>query len=156
MFIGNYNNIAQYDYLSQSLVNKIKQALNLILSNPVVGNHVLEENDFWCEILDLNSSPANTKNFEIHKQFIDVHVLLKGQEIMGFANGELTVTDCSMSDKDVYFGTARDGRYAELNEGELAIFYPGEIHKPLCHIEGGAQQVNKAVIKIRQSSLNNY
>ncbi|HEY5715080.1 MAG TPA: YhcH/YjgK/YiaL family protein [Psychromonas sp.] len=156
MFIGNYSKIDQYDYLNQPLVSKIKQALTLILSNPVVGNHVLEENDFWCEILDLNSSPASGKNFEIHKLFIDVHVLIKGQEIMGFANGELTVTDLSMGDKDVYFGITRDGRYVALNEGELAIFYPGEIHKPLCHLEGEAQQIKKAVIKIRQSSLNDY
>jgi len=153
VFIGNYNKIAEYDYLSQPLVNKIKQALTLIFSNPGVGNHVIEENNFWCEILDLNTHWANSRNFEIHKQFIDVHVLTKGQEIMGFANGALSVTDFSMSDKDVYFGTTRDGRYIALNEGELAIFYPGEIHKPLCHIEGEAQQINKAVIKIRQSSL---
>lgn len=156
MFIGNYHKIDHYDYLSQPLVDKIKQALTLILSNPVADNHVLEENDFWCEILDLNSSLVSSKNFEIHKQFIDVHVLIKGQEIMGFANGELTVTDLSMSDKDVYFGTAPDGRYVALKEGELAIFYPGEIHKPLCHLEGEAQQIQKAVIKIRQSSLNDY
>lgn len=153
MFVGNYNKIAEYDYLSQPLVNKIKQALTLILSNPGVGNHVIEENNFWCEILDLSTRSANSKNFELHKQFIDVHVLIKGQEIMGFANGELTVTDLSMSDNDVYFGTTRDGRYIALNEGELAVFYPGEIHKPLCHIEGEPQQVKKVVIKIRQSFL---
>ncbi|MFT6141350.1 MAG: biofilm protein TabA [Psychromonas sp.] len=153
MFVGNYNKIAEYGYLSQPLVNKIKQALTLILSGPVVGNHVIEENDFWFEMLELSTRPANSKNFEIHKQFIDVHVLIKGQEIMGFANNELTVTDLSMSAEDVYFGTTQNGQYIELNEGGVAIFYPGEIHKPLCHIEGDAQQVRKAVIKIRQSFL---
>jgi biofilm protein TabA len=34
-----------------------------------------------------------------------------------------------------------------LNKGEFVVFYPGEIHKPMCHVAGRASSVKKLVVK---------
>ena len=34
-----------------------------------------------------------------------------------------------------------------LNEGDFVVFYPGEVHKPLCAV-GAPAQVRKAVVKM--------
>ncbi|EDV0473395.1 YhcH/YjgK/YiaL family protein, partial [Salmonella enterica subsp. enterica] len=34
-----------------------------------------------------------------------------------------------------------------LNEGDFVVFYPGEVHKPLCAV-GEPARVRKAVVKM--------
>lgn len=34
-----------------------------------------------------------------------------------------------------------------LNEGDFVVFYPGEVHKPLCAV-GAPAKVRKAVVKM--------
>lgn len=34
-----------------------------------------------------------------------------------------------------------------LNEGDFVVFYPGEVHKPLCAV-GALAKVRKAVVKM--------
>ena len=35
-----------------------------------------------------------------------------------------------------------------LNEGDFVVFYPGEVHKPLCAV-GAPALVRKAVVKMQ-------
>ncbi|MGD7779669.1 toxin-antitoxin biofilm protein TabA, partial [Escherichia coli] len=40
-----------------------------------------------------------------------------------------------------------DEKTVILNEGDFVVFYPGEVHKPLCAV-GAPAQVRKAVVKM--------
>lgn len=153
MFTGRWDRIEQYPYLEQNLRKKIAQALEHIINQPEITEMILEEGNLWYNIIEVDTAAADERQFEIHKHFIDVHVLLAGQEVMGYAHDELAVNDLHMADDDVYFGTSTHGRYLQMKPGEMAMFFPHEIHKPLCHLDGEPAKVTKAIIKIRQASL---
>ncbi len=154
MFTGQWHRIHQYSYLKDDLRHKIAHALKHIVNEPDTMEKILEEGNLWYNIIEVNTELAEDRQFEIHKHFIDVHVLLEGQEFMGYAHDELVVNDLRMADQDVYFGLSQEGRYLEMNPGEMAMFFPHEIHKPLCHLSGQPRKVRKAIIKIRQASLD--
>ena len=42
---------------------------------------------------------------------------------------------------------ALNGVDLHLNEGDFVVFYPGEVHKPLCAV-GEPAKVRKAVVKM--------
>lgn len=153
MFTGHLQRIHQYSYLQDNLRQKITLALEHIMHDPTTEEKVIEEGDLWYNIIEAQTVLTTERQFEIHKEYIDVHVLLDGQEYMGYAHDELVVNDLHMVDQDVYFGTSTEGRYLEMKPGEIVMFFPNEIHKPLCHLTGQAKKVRKAIIKIRQASL---
>ena len=53
-----------------------------------------------------------------------------------------------LADKDIAFlPEGVDEKTVILNEGDFVVFYPGEVHKPLCAV-GAPAQVRKAVVKM--------
>lgn len=98
-----------------------------------------------------NSVPTiHTKEdqvLEVHRQYIDVHVLLEGNETMGWsplsdlneAKGEYN------SAKDCQFFTDKPHSYVDMVPGEFAIVYPEDAHAPNI----STSPLHKLVAKIR-------
>lgn len=62
-------------------------------------------------------------------------------------------TDNWLADKDIAFLPAgKQEQPVVLQEGDFIIFYPGEVHKPLCAV-GEPTHVRKAVVKMLVSEL---
>ncbi|MBE8359523.1 YhcH/YjgK/YiaL family protein, partial [Leptospira interrogans] len=53
-----------------------------------------------------------------------------------------------LADKDIAFLPAgTDEKHVVLQTGDFVVFFPGEVHKPLCAV-GEPANVRKAVVKI--------
>ena len=53
-----------------------------------------------------------------------------------------------LADKDIAFlPEGAEEKTVVLNEGDFVVFYPGEVHKPLCAV-GTPAQVRKVVVKM--------
>lgn len=153
MFSGRWSNLSRYPYINHHLKQIVQQALPLIEQQTEPGNIVVQPGDVWIEIKHVQTESVNDRMFESHRLFVDVHLLLEGEEYIGFAHDELMVEDCSLAEHDVYFGSSREGRYLPMKSGEMVVFFPGEVHKPQCHFDDKPVSIRKAVIKIRQSVL---
>ena len=91
---------------------------------------------------------------EFHDQFVDIEIVLKGRETIGYSESNQydCVSDDHILDQDVAFVEGvQDEKYLSLNEGDFAIFYPGDIHRPCYSPED--QTIQKAVIKINKALL---
>ena len=91
---------------------------------------------------------------EFHDQYVDIEVVLKGREVIGYSESNQydSVADDHILDQDVaYVEGIRDERYLSLGEGDFAIFYPGDIHRP-CYRKDD-KRIQKAVIKINKTLL---
>lgn len=54
-----------------------------------------------------------------------------------------------LADKDIAFlSEGGQEKTVVLNEGDFVVFYPGEVHKPLCAV-GAPALVRKAVVKMQ-------
>lgn len=88
----------------------------------------------------------NEQVLEYHKKYLDIHVLLEGQEIIGWKS----LSDCSEIKKEFDFendyGLYNDQptMFAQLIPNQFAIVYPEDAHAPII----GKGKIKKIVAKI--------
>lgn len=110
--------------------------------------HVINDNVY------ANVQEYNTKEigyFEAHKNYIDIQILLKGEEIIEYTSVEnLKVKDEYDPQKDIafYFDTNNTVMPIKLEKGLFTVLYPHEAHKPQM-IYNELQNVKKVVVKIK-------
>jgi len=87
------------------------------------------------------------ETWEQHRKYIDMHIVLEGNERIGLLqmSGSTIVEEYSDSD-DVEWVTGT-GDYFRLSTGMMSILFPGEAHQPGL-MDGSAQSIRKAVVKI--------
>jgi len=86
--------------------------------------------------------------WESHRKFIDIQYVVFGSENIGFVLEDyLDELEPYDEEKDVEFFSG-DGDYVQVNEGEFAIFFPDDAHKPGLKVSAN-EEVYKIVIKIK-------
>jgi YhcH/YjgK/YiaL family protein len=109
-----------------------------------------------AHVVDLKTQPDDTLLPEVHRQFIDVHFLCKGQERMGFApdSGRNQVAEDQLKERDLmFYQPVEHEHFLNMTPGWYAVFFPSDVHRP------GIQQnisevVRKVVVKIPVDQFN--
>lgn len=111
-----------------------------------------------CGVMSLESpstEPAVMRRVEGHRKFIDVVYLVEGEEWIGAlplhdARGEKE----ALPDRDLYFYEgADDETKVYMRPGRFAVFFPEDLHRPLCAGAGGVRRIRKAVVKVPVEAL---
>jgi biofilm protein TabA len=116
----------------------------------VPGRTAIVGDDVFATASTGTTRPVEDGRFEVHRKFIDVQYIVKGQEMMGFrpqVDG-LVVVEPFAEAKDVGF-FARPDEYTRVpvREGQYAVFFPGQAHMPGRDLEGPHEFV-KVVVKV--------
>jgi biofilm protein TabA len=114
------------------------------------GRYSVDGDDIYYIVQHYTTKPADQGRFESHKRYIDIQVLLAGQELLGYAptNG-LEVTVPYDETKDIMFhrvGTII--AQTRLEPGLFCLLFPHDAHLPSCQVTCPAE-VHKVVFKIR-------
>ena len=92
---------------------------------------------------------SKDKQFEAHRKFIDVQIIVEGQETIEVADvnsPEFETTVPYVHDIEFMDGPVQS-RKIELHDGEFCVLYPQDAHKPCTHLDG-KHRVKKIVIKL--------
>lgn len=119
------------------------------LKNPLPpGRYEIDGDNIFANILEYDSVP-NDKDYEVHKRYTDFQFIVSGEEVVYWEQmDKLTPTVPYDEEADVAFFKGGDHFCrSALREGQFAVFYPDEPHKPSCQIDGPTH-VQKIVIKI--------
>lgn len=88
-----------------------------------------------------------TQKLEAHKKYIDIQVVVTGEEYMGYTNIEnTTVTEEYDEKRDVMFLDGNVDKVLATNKNFI-IFYPEDAHMPALSVTE-PQKVKKAIFKI--------
>lgn len=97
-----------------------------------LGKVEVKGDDIFIMNSDVDGVPAQKQPLEMHRMYIDVHILLNGNERIGWKPIEEiehytreynTDGDCALSDDAPRF-------YVDLNPGEFCIVFPEDAHAP--------------------------
>ena len=93
--------------------------------------------------------PGDAK-FETHRKYIDIQVILEGEEIIRFENQDKLARTTEYDEvKDIeFYAMNRQFDSVRLGVGDFAIIFPGEAHAPCITAEAGPAPVRKLVVKI--------
>ncbi|HBS6072258.1 TPA: YhcH/YjgK/YiaL family protein [Klebsiella aerogenes] len=147
MIIGNIHHLQSW--LPDALRQAIEHVKAHVSASTPLGKHDIDGNNLFYLISEDSTEAQAERRAEYHARYLDIQIVLRGQEGMTFSTlpaGE-PQTDW-LADKDIAFlAEGAQEKTVILNEGDFVVFYPGEVHKPLCAI-GAPAKVRKAVVKV--------
>ena len=96
------------------------------------------------------TKPRAEAFFESHRKYIDVQVIVEGEELMEVIDASrIAVRDPYVSERDlVTYVDASDASEVRLLAGEAAIFFPVDVHMPSMQLRESAAVVRKTVVKV--------
>ena len=114
------------------------------------GRLVLDGDALYANVFTYKTKAAADSCFEAHKRYIDVQVVLEGEEIIGFESADkLTVTKEYDAEGDyMLYGLNCEYDSVRLHRGEMTIIFPEEPHAPGMTAADGPTDVRKMVVKI--------
>ncbi|EMM7192737.1 YhcH/YjgK/YiaL family protein [Raoultella planticola] len=119
------------------------------------GKYTVDGDNLFFTVVEGQTRPLAEQRPEYHRQYIDIHIVLAGVEIIGAGNKGLPIAP------DGPFKDAHDIGFCEaissetlihLHPEELAILFPGELHRPMGAMDAGAP-LRKIIVKIDNALL---
>ncbi|ENL8727899.1 YhcH/YjgK/YiaL family protein [Citrobacter amalonaticus] len=147
MIVGNIHHLQSW------LPEELRQAIEYIKANVTEstekGKHEIDGSRLFYLISEDMTEPFEKRRAEYHARYLDIQIVLKGQEGMTFSVLPAGKPDTDwLADKDIAFlAEGEQEKTLILNEGDFVVFYPQEVHKPLCAV-GTPAPVRKAVVKL--------
>lgn len=147
MIVGNIHHLQSW------LPEELRQAIEYIKANVTEttekGKHEIDGSRLFYLISEDMTEPFEKRRAEYHARYLDIQIVLKGQEGMTFSVLPAGKPDTDwLADKDIAFlAEGEQEKTLILNEGDFVVFYPQEVHKPLCAV-GAPASVRKAVVKL--------
>lgn len=93
---------------------------------------------------------AANKKPETHIENIDIHYLVSGEEALGYQpySPELVVTERFVEADNIFYANhPAHQSMTRLTPGGFAIYFPWDVHMPLCAVNEPAR-VRKVVVKV--------
>lgn len=147
MITGNIHHLQSW--LPQALRQAIEHIKAHVTEATPLGKHDIDGNRLFYLISEDTTEPFADRRAEYHAKYLDIQIVLKGQEGMTFSTQPAGKPDTDwLADKDIAFlPEGVQEKTVILSEGDFVVFYPGEVHKPLCAV-GTPAKVRKAVVKL--------
>ena len=106
------------------------------LSRPIPegANVSLEDKGLKLVMQTYKTVPVETKKFEGHKRNIDIQFLVKGREIIYWANTKnlKVITPYNEETDHMSFGNTDEASPIYMVPNSFAVFFPEDGHKPQC------------------------
>ncbi len=147
MIVGNIHHLQSW--LPQELHQAIEHIKAHVTDATPIGKHDIDGSRLFFLVSEDMTQPFAERRAEYHARYLDIQIVLKGQEGMTFSTLPAGAPDTDwLADKDIAFlPEGGEEKTFTLSEGDFVVFYPGEVHKPLCAV-GAPAQVRKVVVKL--------
>ncbi|MFC4098109.1 YhcH/YjgK/YiaL family protein [Paenibacillus xanthanilyticus] len=112
------------------------------------GKTVIDGDRLYATIMKAAGRLPDELPAEAHERYIDVHLLLEGEETIGWSPRREPLSLVKPYDEEADYllaAPAPDEVMLKLSPGMFAVFYPWELHRP--GLGGGV--LKKAVLKQR-------
>ena len=125
--------------------------LNKMQNEPFcVGKKVYEGHNLYSISLSYETKAIEDVVFEAHRKFIDVMLIVEGQETIGYLPSQQVgkVTKLYDDSIDALLASTEPGMSkVNMVAGDIAIFYPEDYHAPGANYDG-IHSVKKIIMKV--------
>ncbi len=146
MIKDSLRNIENYKGLDK-IYDVLKFLAKTDFSDMETGKYIIDGDNIFYMVQEYDTKP-NENTGESHKKYIDIQLIINGEEIIGYApiSCDKKVIDAS-DDKDFYL-YACDTVDLVMNSGDFMVLYPDDIHNPGVMTDKPAK-CRKVVVKIK-------
>ncbi|MGO2169626.1 N-acetylneuraminate anomerase [Pseudoalteromonas sp.] len=154
MFLGDLSDSNSYKVLPDAFQKAIKYLDSVDLDALSIGRHDIDGENMYANVMTFETGTADSKQAEVHKEYIDMQILISGSERIEFALKDKHPHATIYDEKDDYYlvESLLCTNEVTLKPRQFAIFFPEEPHKPGCLVDKPSV-LKKAVIKIHIKCL---
>lgn len=119
------------------------------------GKYIVDGDNLFFTVVEGETRPLAQQRPEYHRQYIDIHIVLAGEEVIGAGNKGLEIIEDGPFTlaQDIGFCTQISSEtLIHLHPFELAILFPGELHRPMA-ANGAGAPLRKIIVKIDHALL---
>jgi len=146
MIVDDLKNFETYVKINEKFKTVSDFMKNNDLKNMKSGSYDIVNRDIYVNIDEYETKTDSIP--EAHRNYIDIQIVLKGHEKIGYADFSKVKTEIEYnSDRDIEFLKA-DCEYLKAYDGRFFIFFPQDIHHP-CITDNEVSKIKKAIFKIK-------
>lgn len=149
MIFDNIKNNKNFSSLNKNFIKAFEFLKNNDLKSLAVGTYDIDGEKVFAMVQEYTTVNEEEKKWESHEKYIDIQLIVNGQEIMGFAPINcLEIKEDQTPENDmVFYEETSKGCNIKFASGDYAIFFPEDGHKPGC-LSGQPSKVKKVVVKV--------
>ncbi len=125
----------------------MEAALELLEKGIEDGKYEIDGDKIFLSISSYKTKEPDDAKLEIHKDYIDVQLVLKGEELIYMDSVEGLREVTPYKPDAAFYEVSKDADSVILKDGEFAVIFPYEGHAP-CLAVTECADVRKMVIKI--------
>ncbi|MDR7875338.1 YhcH/YjgK/YiaL family protein [Yersinia mollaretii] len=125
------------------------------LVNLPAGEQEIEGREIYLNHIIAATKPLYDQAPELHRYYIDIHILLEGNEVIGAspsAQGQRPTMDFDTERDYGLFEGITSETLLTLAPGDIALLFPGELHRPMGTL-GEVAPLRKIVVKVANHLL---
>lgn len=125
------------------------------LVNLPAGEQEIEGREIYLNHIIAATKPLYDQAPELHRYYIDIHILLEGNEVIGAspsAQGQRPTMDFDTERDYGLFEGITSETLLTLAPGDIALLFPYELHRPMGTL-GEVAPLRKIVVKVANHLL---
>ena len=147
MIYDKLSNAKLYLGFSSNLDTALRFIAEHDLNELPLGRTTILEDQIYIDVVLTNTEPLDTKRFEIHEKYIDIHIDIFGTERLDIGDGRhMTILE-SNYDNDLHFVDCNTLLECTIGPGNFLICMAEEPHKPEIAIETETS-LKKSIVKV--------
>ena len=148
MIFGNIENLNEYSFLEAKVAKCFAYAKEHDLKNFEKGSHTIDGERFFVNIVEYTTTEAENRFWEAHKNYLDVHVMLRGKEQIDL-NFIQNMDVKEFVEKDDFLPMEGEKNSSVVLEaGDFLVCYPSDGHRTAVAV-GEPQTIKKAIFKVQ-------
>lgn len=158
MLFGNINSpLTHVNLLNDPFWINVLNMLKKINEDSLLGVTNLIGDKMYIDIHTYLTKNICECRFEGHRDMIDIQYMIRGSEIIEWANKTTLITEKEYDyDRDIEFFEVPENEVLtkiHMKSGCFAVFFPDDAHRPQIN-DGYSSSVLKAVIKIHRELMD--
>lgn len=147
MIVTNLDNSARIEGLHPAFKTLFDYVKSHDLLHTDCGRIVLDGDDLFINNVEIAGVAKEVQLLEMHRTYIDVHILLEGSETIGWRSLESlkNITKEYSDDDDCALSDDEPTSYTTLQAGDIVVVYPEDPHAPAI----GSGVIRKLIAKVK-------
>ena len=149
MIVGNIKDYKRYLPVNGNFAEAFSLLLGLNEETPT--GKLVEREGFRISVMEMErrdlDKNGNPRAFEAHRDYLDIHFVISGEEGMGYADVDRLSVIREYDESADYLLLSGECDKLVLRKGDFCITFPEDAHIPgMC---AGGEGLKKAVVKIK-------
>ena len=147
MIISNLQNSSRIEPLHPLFKSLFEYVKSHDLLHAELGRIDLDGENLFVRNIAAEGVPQDKQPLEAHRDYIDVHILLEGEERIGWKPLEKVTDEVKPYEAadDCALYADRATAYVDLQPGDFVVVYPEDPHAPLI----GKGKIRKLIAKVK-------